>query len=826
MAAVLSSPADQGYIKTVLGHKHFMDLDSSTLALPSEERLKTSSAGTLGPLDKTIRIQKQVQLTMARKKNGTANGHVHQSASVPDQAFYTTTYTQKMSVPSPVKHYESIKVTPAENGWGRSQGSYIPWTSEYNTTSPRRPMVRREVSPERAADVTAHDFRSNVGTPSRYGENKHYAASRYARSDIIGVSRYGMASKPRQSVAHKTYQMENDSVFGSSAPNSPGYQLYQQSRNSRSMTNLLENDMYQMQVGKVGQVRPLPQAVSFSNKGQTMRSKWYQSTVRSTVNGRESGAGVGVDVGGRKVAMTAGMTAGMAAAGGSGMMQRDGSHVETRVGSAPVISEVDMTLERAIGLLQDDASSSYWITAAASFIQHECFQKAEARRRVFVLGGIPKLIRLLRSDSEEVQRAACAALRNLVFEENDNKLEVCEQHVMPTLLRLLNETRDLETKRQITGLLWNLSSNDQLKPMLIRDALAPLTRTIVIPSSGWSEGDNSKSNIILDSDIFYNATGCLRNLSSAGPEGRKAMRECDGLIDSLVYYVRRSVADYKPDDKATENCVCILHNLSYQLEAELSGSYTQNIYTQTRHSLSKNNKNVGCFGSRSRKIKETWPDSPVAEEKSNPRGVEWLWHSIVLRMYLSLIAKSSRTYTQEASLGALQNLTAGNGPMPIAVAQVIVQRESGLQHVQKLLHVSDAGVKRTAVSLLRNLSRNVPLQSEIAKELLPDLVKMLPTSVPDSNVANDTAASVCYILNNLVSNSSSSARALLNNGGVQKLSNLSMNDSFMTTKAGRVASVVLYTMWQHQDLHSAYKKAMFKKSDFVNSRTSKAYHSL
>lgn len=59
---------------------------------------------------------------------------------------------------------------------------------------------------------------------------------------------------------------------------------------------------------------------------------------------------------------------------------------------------------------------------------------------------------------------------------------------------------------------------------------------------------------------------------------------------------------------------------------------------------------------------------PMPEEKSNPKGVEWLWHSIVIRMYLSLIAKSVRNYTQEASLGALQNLTAGSGPVSIRPA--------------------------------------------------------------------------------------------------------------------------------------------------------------
>lgn len=56
-------------------------------------------------------------------------------------------------------------------------------------------------------------------------------------------------------------------------------------------------------------------------------------------------------------------------------------------------------------------------------------------------------------------------------------------------------------------------------------------------------------------------------------------------------------------------------------------------------------------------------DTPLPEEKSNPKGVESLWHSTLIRIYLSLIAKSTRNYTQEASLGALQNLTAGTGPV-------------------------------------------------------------------------------------------------------------------------------------------------------------------
>lgn len=52
---------------------------------------------------------------------------------------------------------------------------------------------------------------------------------------------------------------------------------------------------------------------------------------------------------------------------------------------------------------------------------------------------------------------------------------------------------------------------------------------------------------------------------------------------------------------------------------------------------------------------------PLLEDKSNPSGAEWLWSTITTRMYLSLIARSNCQCTQEASVGALQNLTAGNG---------------------------------------------------------------------------------------------------------------------------------------------------------------------
>ncbi|XP_015006904.3 LOW QUALITY PROTEIN: plakophilin-2 [Macaca thibetana thibetana] len=834
--AAPGAPAEYGYIRTVLGQQILGQLDSSSLALPSEAKLKLAgSSGRGGQTVKSLRIQEQVQQTLARKgRSSVGNGNLHRTSSVPEYVYNLHLVENDfVGGRSPVpKTYDMLKAgTTAtyEGRWGRGTAQYSSQKS-VEERSLRHPLRRLEISPDSSperAHYTHSDYqysqRSQAGHTLRHQESRRAALlvpPRYARSEIVGVSRAGTTSRQRHfDTYHRQYQhgSVSDTVFDS-IPANPALLTYPRPGTSRSMGNLLEKENYLTAGLTVGQVRPLVPLQPLT-QNRASRSSWHQSSFHSTRTLREAGPSVAVDSSGRR----AHLTVGQAAAGGSGnLLTERSTFTDSQLGNA----DMEMTLERAVSMLDADHIPLSRISAAATFIQHECFQKSEARKRVNQLRGIPKLLQLLKVQNEDVQRSVCGALRNLVFEDNDNKLEVAELNGIPRLLQVLKQTRDLETKKQITGLLWNLSSNDKLKNLMITEALLTLTENIIIPFSGWPEGDYPKANGLLDFDIFYNVTGCLRNMSSAGPDGRKAMRRCDGLIDSLVHYVRGTIADYQPDDKATENCVCILHNLSYQLEAELPEKYSQNIYIQNRNIQTDNNKSIGCFGSRSRKVKEQYQDMPMPEEKSNPKGVEWLWHSIVIRMYLSLIAKSVRNYTQEASLGALQNLTAGSGPMPTSVAQAVVQKENGLQHTRKMLHVGDLSVKKTAISLLRNLSRNLSLQNEIAKETLPDLVSIIPDTVPSTDLLIETTASACYTLNNIIQNSYQNARDLLNTGGIQKIMTISAGDAYASNKASKAASVLLYSLWAHTELHHAYKKAQFKKTDFVNSRTAKAYHSL
>ncbi|KAK2858952.1 hypothetical protein Q5P01_003572 [Channa striata] len=498
----------------------------------------------------------------------------------------------------------------------------------------------------------------------------------------------------------------------------------------------------------------------------------------------------------------------------------------------------EMTIETAVTLLSRDDDQT--LMSAASWIQNKCLHNIEARRTVFFQGGIGMLLKLLSSDNEEVQCYAAGALRNVVFQIDDNKIEVEEKDGFNIILEALRKSRDVETRRQLSGLLWNLSCHEQLKEPLTRVGLNTLTCTVLVPSSGISEGNNPKDELLADGDVFLHTTGCLRNLSSGGPDSRTLMRDCEKLIDCLVYYIRGTIADHKRNDKSTENCICILHNLSYQFEPELPKKDAQDL-RESRQNVDVEPKTVGCFTHRGAKITEgdtqtskerknhtapashLDPQSPLLEESANPRGTEWLWSTITIRMYLSLIACSLCHVTQGAAIGALQNITAGHGEASKAIAFTIVKKESGLQHLKKILQGEQKDVKTPAIFLIKNLSRYVELHADIVKQVLPEVVQMLPTEDRNTDLPPAVTTSLCRILISLSQSDSSHARAIFSQGVIKRIIRISFN-IFGETPESKAACILLYAMWSHRDLHQDFKKDGLKKKDFINARTKKAVH--
>ncbi|KAL8179200.1 UNVERIFIED_CONTAM: protein kinase pkp1, partial [Gekko kuhli] len=363
-----------------------------------------------------------------------------------------------------------------------------------------------------------------------------------------------------------------------------------------------------------------------------------------------------------------------------------------------------MTIQKAIQLLC--SSDEKYQAMGGYYLQHTCFQDESAKQEVYRLSGIAKLVELLRSPDENVQQAAAGALRNLVFRNPTNKLETRRQNGIRECVSLLRRTGNTEIQKQLTGLLWNLSSTDELKEDLIHEALPVLTDRVIIPFSGWTDGTSNRSREIVDPEVFFNATGCLRNLSSADA-GRQTMRNYPGLIDSVMAYSQNCVAASRPDDKSVENCICILHNLSYRLDSEVPNKYTH--LNHMARSTYTDKTLTGCFNNRGGRMEYDEYDLPLPEEDYKPRGSSWLYHSDAIRTYLSLMDQSKKDATLEACAGALQNLTASRGLMSNAMSQLIATKEKGLPRIARLLQSTNAEVVRSGTSLLSNMSRHPTL---------------------------------------------------------------------------------------------------------------------
>ncbi len=64
--------------------------------------------------------------------------------------------------------------------------------------------------------------------------------------------------------------------------------------------------------------------------------------------------------------------------------------------------------------------------------------------------GIPLLVKLFTSESQEVQRYATGATRNLIYQNMENKVALFESNGIPSLIEALKEDDD-ELRKNITG---------------------------------------------------------------------------------------------------------------------------------------------------------------------------------------------------------------------------------------------------------------------------------------------------------------------------------------------------------------------------------------
>ncbi|XP_061907606.1 ARVCF delta catenin family member b isoform X2 [Entelurus aequoreus] len=475
---------------------------------------------------------------------------------------------------------------------------------------------------------------------------------------------------------------------------------------------------------------------------------------------------------------------------------------------------------------------------AAAYLQHLCYENDKIKKDVRHLKGIPVLVGLLDHPKSEVHRKACGALRNISYgKDNDNKVAIKNCDGIPALVRLLRKTNDMEVRELITGTLWNLSSYEPLKMVIINHGLQTMTNEVIIPHSGWEHEPNedSKPRDAEWTTVFKNTSGCLRNVSSDGAEARRRLRECDGLVDALLHALQSAVGKKDMDNKSVENCVCIMRNLSYHVHKEVPGAdrFQDPSAPQAPGSAGPQRKkkdDAGCFGGK--KAKEEWfnqgrkngendknydtLDLPKRTEPS--KGFELLYQPEVVRLYLSLLTESQNYNTLEAAAGALQNLGAGQWTWSNYI-RATVRKEKGLPILVELLRSDSDKVVRAVAIALRNLSIDRRNKDLIGSYAMRDLVSNLPSGQqrPAKNLEEDTVVAILNTIHEIVTDSSENARSLIQAQAIEKL--VAINRTSQSPRETKAASHVLQTVWSYKDLRNALTKDGWNKSHFQPTAT-------
>ncbi|XP_029811904.1 catenin delta-1 isoform X4 [Suricata suricatta] len=473
---------------------------------------------------------------------------------------------------------------------------------------------------------------------------------------------------------------------------------------------------------------------------------------------------------------------------------------------------------------------------AAAYLQHLCYRNDKVKTDVRKLKGIPVLVGLLDHPKKEVHLGACGALKNISFgRDQDNKIAIKNCDGVPALVRLLRKARDMDLTEVITGTLWNLSSHDSIKMEIVDHALHALTDEVIIPHSGWEREPNEdcKPRHIEWESVLTNTAGCLRNVSSERSEARRKLRECDGLVDALIFIVQAEIGQKDSDSKLVENCVCLLRNLSYQVHREIPQAER---YQEAPPNVANNAgpHAASCFGAKKGKGKKPTEDPAndtvdFPKRTSPARGYELLFQPEVVRIYISLLKESKTPAILEASAGAIQNLCAGRWTYGRYIRSALRQ-EKALSAIADLLTNEHERVVKAASGALRNLAVDARNKELIGKHAIPNLVKNLPGGQQSSiqNFSEDTVVSLLNTINEVIAENLEAAKKLRETQGIEKLVLINKSGN-RSEKEVRAAALVLQTIWGYKELRKPLEKEGWKKSDFQvnlnNASRSQSSHS-
>nr|XP_047125279.1 uncharacterized protein LOC105849224 isoform X2 [Hydra vulgaris] len=509
---------------------------------------------------------------------------------------------------------------------------------------------------------------------------------------------------------------------------------------------------------------------------------------------------------------------------------------------------------------------------AAGYLMHLSYKDEEIKKRIRELDIIPMLVKLLADDDEDCYRNAAGALKNLSYGRflDDNKLAIQNCGGVIACSKLLYKTSSIDVREHITGILYNISSVKSISIEILKECLEVVSMLVIIPLSGWEREYatiGKKPRNVIWSVLLRNSTGVLRNVSSAGRSARVKIRLIDGLIDSLIWILRAAIEQNKQDPESdiisnkitdniqtsykkdaieerklkffkvdmaiVENIMCVLRNLSYNIDKEVDRlryldalkisvkdgeNFSNNtlsrdttlpydatlprdatldntqILDKKESSITskENTSEKGFLGMKKKpfggkvqgKISDLARDEnpkpprekwnyliPVQENQPVTNGVQLLWQQETVTYYILILKSSINPVTLEAAAAAIHNLCAGDWNWS-ALLRIHVRLQKGLPPIGDLLTVDQEYVVRAVAHALRNLAIDSRNKWSIGKYIHRNLLSVLPPITALQRDIKPSEYTICAILSTLqilVCNDQTNSRFIKNEGGIEKL---------------------------------------------------------
>ncbi|KAM4554184.1 plakophilin-3-like isoform 2-T2 [Fundulus diaphanus] len=817
------------------------DTASSSLALPSDKELGNGTRST--------RVQEQIKLRLAQKsirQNGVASKYANSDYGGSSTMKYST-YSPSYSAKSSYMYSGSKTMAPqSSQRTGFTSRSAAPDIVQFQRMSMGGGGgggggFYRE-------DLRTGGFQGSI-RQSRLDQD---AMSVHSMRNAPAVHSWVMDNSDAGSMASEQdatfggqYSQKSMNGYGSQMRQGGGAVIYQTEVQAPTVTN-----MQQSLSGTLSRsgtlIRGATPAVGgneFIQQQQSFRGPAHRTLSRIANRNRMSGGSVygtqmtsssGNMIGGDQVDKGGFIVSTLGSGSQSNLLQRQGTlsrsmsikSMQSVGRGMDVFGQMDMDdmpqgffdmdLPMAVQYLrQDDLELQ---STGAAFIQHKCYSDNRSKDEVREMNAIGDLVRLFNSDSIEVSRYATGAARNLIFQNNDNKKALIDNDGIPSLMEALKQSDD-ELSKNVTGILWNLSSKDPLKEILAKTTVGDLAEKVTVPI-GNKESEYAKAiedgrfpeNSPSMEEIFCNATGCIRNLSSGNEKTRKCLREAKGLVDSLVKYVQGAVERAKAEEKGVENTMCILRNLTFHIYEEMPPSHQMQV---NRDLTEDGHSNVGCFTANSKKAKRKMQDKKqliLRAATKEPKGMEWLWHPKIVDMYRRvLVSCEINGVTREAAVGALQNLTSGDEAWPASISCYAVDTVKVVPNLMDLMRTDRESDLRSLTAVMRNLTRHTYIP-----KICPALVEKLPDDGNQKTPSADVVIAICGTLNNLVIHSFDSAHDITKYGGLKKLMAIKKDfePSVKGGQASTAASTVLSNMYHYKKLHKLFRENGYGKEDF------------